>query len=79
METKTDIRKKVFRLRKEAPEEQILRDSHEIMPPGDCPSRSIDRAQWIYLCTGPAAMVVVTGEILRGSPGTSKAGGGTAR
>ncbi len=63
METKTDIRKKVFRLRKEAPKEQILRNSHEICR-RVISLAEFDRARWIYLYID-CRNEVMTGEILR--------------
>lgn len=63
METKSDIRKKVFRLRKETPREQILRDSHTIcgrltgLP-------EFSQASWIYLYID-CRNEVMTGEIFR--------------
>ena len=63
METKTDIRKKVFRLRKEAPKEQILRDSHQICR-RVISLAEFDRARWIYLYID-CRNEVMTGEILR--------------
>lgn len=63
METKTDIRKKVFCLRKEAPREQILRDSRTI-----CERvtglKEFSEADWIYLYID-CRNEVMTGDILR--------------
>lgn len=62
METKADIRKKVFRLRKEAPGEQVLRDSHTICEQVTGLPEFL-KADWIYLYID-CRNEVMTGEIL---------------